>query len=245
MPLNLSESQVKEGHCRDPEKRGSTRDNGNNLAPYNLPFLRREEVYFWFASVLPLLRAVEGILFMVHTKQQLAKDAATGSSDSWIRCLAEQTKYNLTRPSPIIHMALGFSMTVFLFCLHGLRVLCPKVLQGKGRCALLIFGLVVVAHLLFLSIETSRIDPYDQTGAMCLEEESDGQFEIQMLPNYPQVMMETATHLYMWMIPLTLPLVCTGSTRSRFIWCACTVILEVASYIWGETPNLELRTIHI
>jgi len=173
---------------------------------------------------------------MVHTKRQLVNDAT--SSDSWIRCLAEEAlhnKSNLTRPRPTIQIALGFSMTVFLFCLHGLKVLCPKVFQGKGRYALLIFGIMIVAHLLFLRIDASRIDKSD---AMCLRT-FEGYSQLQILPDYTQVMIATTTRLYMWMIPLVLPLVSTGSRRSRFFWCACTIILEVTFFIRDETPKLS------
>ena len=75
---------------------------------------------------------------------------------------------------------------------------------------------------------------------MCLMEEIEG-LELDILPNYTQVMIATTTRIYMFMIPLALPLVSTGSKCSRLIWCACTVILELAFYILEVTP--ETRTL--
>ena len=75
---------------------------------------------------------MKGILFVVHTNQQFVVDAT--SRDNTARGLAQQVLSSMdspTRLAPLIQMSLGFSMAIFLFCLHGLRVLWPKHFEGE------------------------------------------------------------------------------------------------------------------
>ena len=61
-------------------------------------------------------------------------------------------------------------------------------------------------------------------------------------PNYTLVAIVKTICLYIWMMPLALPLVPSAwsiPTRSRFVWCACTVILQVVFYLLEEIPNLR------
>ena len=135
-------------------------------------------MYFWFATVVPLLRAVDGIVFVVHTKRQLVEDA-TGIAGLTQQDLARRTligEDSLTRPSAHIQTTIGLFMAIYLFGLHGLRVvLWPKGLEGElprhdighrsngcqwmpdidstagnGRYAFFIFSIMMMVHLLFL-----------------------------------------------------------------------------------------------
>ena len=66
----------------------------------------------WFTSVQPLFLAVEGLSFTKKMKRQDEFATITEQFDD--------TQYML-----------GFSMAVFLFCLHGLMVLWPKGFEGE------------------------------------------------------------------------------------------------------------------
>ena len=97
-----------------------------DLAPFLLKFLRRDNggccgelmngpdcilcTVLWLTSTLPLLLAVEGISFVVHSKRQVANHANTSKV--------------------VAQFMFGVAMAVFLFCLHGLRVSWPKHFQG-------------------------------------------------------------------------------------------------------------------
>jgi hypothetical protein len=101
-----------------------------DLAPCILKFLRRDDgryfgvfvsgtngvlctVYHWLASVLPLLLAVEALSFVEPTRR-----TKFATSEQFIK----------DGPTQIV---LGASMTVFRFCLYGLKVLWPKSFEGK------------------------------------------------------------------------------------------------------------------
>jgi hypothetical protein len=111
-------------------------------------------VHLWFASVLPLLLAVEAISFVEQEKRWYTELANTG--DLYEEGITEivmvevldfliglpssaviyLTKYYMDGPTLVAEvqfyedgpaqLVLGVSMAVFLFCLHGLRVLWPK-----------------------------------------------------------------------------------------------------------------------
>lgn len=68
---------------------------------------------FWFTSVLPLLLAVEGILFVEDIKRQKAEFDVTRKDMA--RFIKDGT----------IQLVFGILMAVSLFCLEGLRVLWP------------------------------------------------------------------------------------------------------------------------
>jgi hypothetical protein len=71
-------------------------------------------VLFWFTSVLPLLLAVEGILFVEDIKRQKAEFDVTRKDMAWF--IKDGT----------IQLVFGILMAVSLFCLEGLRVLWPE-----------------------------------------------------------------------------------------------------------------------
>jgi hypothetical protein len=112
----------------------------DDLAPCILEFLRRDDggccselmkgadctlytVHLWFTSVLPLLLAVECI--PVARSSNRPFDVPGGIFD---QPLLVVPKPNNDGPAQLM---LGISMAVFLFCLHGLRVLWPKSFQGE------------------------------------------------------------------------------------------------------------------
>jgi hypothetical protein len=77
-------------------------------------------VHLWFTSVLPLLLAAEAISFVKHTtERQVTKSPTTG-----------EVVVQFSKDSHI-QLVLAVSMAVFLFCLHGLRVLWPKCFEGE------------------------------------------------------------------------------------------------------------------
>jgi hypothetical protein len=76
-------------------------------------------VYIWFTSILPVLQAVEAMSFVKYTKQLLTECAPTSEGVPQI-CEDSPTQ-----------LVLGVSTAVFLFCLHGLRVLWPKCFEGE------------------------------------------------------------------------------------------------------------------
>lgn len=112
-------------------------------------------VHLWFASVLPLLLAAEVLSLAEHEKQWLAKNATSeitelveGGDNAvvWVVYLYEVglpssavlllAQYYMDGPTIVAEvqfhedgptqLVLGVCMAVFLFFLHGLRVLCPK-----------------------------------------------------------------------------------------------------------------------
>ena len=108
-----------------------------DLAPYILKFLRRGDggcggelmrgadsivcaVLMWFASVLPLLLAVKGFLFVEDIKQQKARVKFDVTGKDMARSIKDGT----------IQFVFGILMAVSLFCLEGLRVLWPESLEG-------------------------------------------------------------------------------------------------------------------
>ena len=71
---------------------------------------------------------------------------------------------------------------------------------------------------------------------------SAGNYVLTVTPNYALVAIVKTICLYIWMMPLALPLASSvGSIprRSRLLWCACTVIMQVAFYFLEETPKLR------
>jgi hypothetical protein len=112
-------------------------------------------VHLWFASVLPLLLAVKTMSFVEKTKQLVINTASSTEAlkrneYNWVvyvqhiceepstavQFLAlydvdsvKDVQFHKHGPSQLV---LVFSMAVFLFCLHGLKVLWPKgFIQGE------------------------------------------------------------------------------------------------------------------
>jgi len=107
-----------------------------DLAPFILRFIKvlfRNDVFLWLTSFLPLLWAVD-------QKRQVAEYAASSE-------LVQSNKDGSTE------FMLGVSMALFLFCLHGLRVvLLCKGFDGNVFLAFLIFVLMMQVHLFFLAM---------------------------------------------------------------------------------------------
>lgn len=79
-------------------------------------------------------------------------------------------------------------------------------------------------------------------GPLGLTSSSLDNYVLTVAPNYALVAIVKTICLYIWMMPLALPLASSvGSIprRLRLLWCACTVILQVAFYFLEETPNLR------
>jgi hypothetical protein len=90
-------------------------------------------VYYWFATVPYLLRAVHGILFVLRTKWQLAEDAA-GSASPTQQDLAGRTLAGEDSPArwrAHVHPIFGLFMAIFLSGLFFSKVLWPKSLEGE------------------------------------------------------------------------------------------------------------------
>ena len=73
-------------------------------------------VLLWLTSVQPLVLAVEGMSSAKQIQWQVAMYATARE----VELQLDNTQF-----------VLGVSMTVFLFCIHGLRVLWPKGFEGE------------------------------------------------------------------------------------------------------------------
>ena len=92
-------------------------------------------------------------------------------------------------------------------------------------------------------VKTSRPN---STDPMVVLRTSNDSFVLVKAPDYSQVIIAMTIRLYMWMMPLALPLLVSAvgsiSNRSYFVWCMCVATLEMAFFIWErrdrETPTL-------
>lgn len=95
-------------------------------------------VHLWFASALPLLLAVKTMSFVERTKDFATTDGVYSPPSDQISTAFSLAIYHYDDTSTLlaeqvqfyrhssIQLVLGASVAVFLFCLHGLRVLCPE-----------------------------------------------------------------------------------------------------------------------
>ncbi|KAH9979694.1 hypothetical protein BJV77DRAFT_438366 [Russula vinacea] len=227
-------------------------------APDILEFVCRHDVHLWFASVLPLILAVETRLLEEKTKQALvgshfvSNTAIPRSVVDYTACLyihplgedrsslirirfpgvntlddSELVMTMRSHKGDLTQLVLVISMAVFLFCLHGLKVLWPKGFnKGKWFFGSLI-SVWMFAHVLFLSVNDLKFD--------------EGR------TNFIHLM---AIRLYLWIMPWASSLFLEQSEEPhqephqkyhRFlqhfprycnvILCVCPVILE---FIWGS-----------
>lgn len=112
-------------------------------------------VHLWFASVLPLLLAVKTMSFVEETKQLVINTASSNEAlkrneYNWVvyvQHICEEPStalqflalYDVGFVKDVqfhndgpFQLVLVFSMAIFLFCLHGLKVLWPKgFIQGE------------------------------------------------------------------------------------------------------------------
>jgi hypothetical protein len=112
-------------------------------------------VHLWFASVLPLLLAMKTMSFVEETKQLVINTASSNEAlkrneYNWVvyvqhiceepaTALQFLALYDVGFVKDVqfhndgpFQLVLVFSMAIFLFCLHGLKVLWPKgFIQGE------------------------------------------------------------------------------------------------------------------
>ncbi|KAF8467899.1 hypothetical protein DFH94DRAFT_816876 [Russula ochroleuca] len=181
-------------------------------APDILKFVRRHDVHLWFASVLPLLLAVKTMSLVEEIKRD-AIDSATSDrmiekfKDTWMvfeKQIYKDLSTNLytaiqlvalydmdivadiqfRRDGPI-QILLAIFIAVFLFGLHGLKVLRPEGFAKGKWCFGSLISVWTCAHVLFLSVNGVKSDSY--VGSV-------GGYVANFIPL-------TTIRLYLWMMP--------------------------------------------